>query len=326
MNLTARVRAIEKLPDYAASGIGSIAGSMLSPWQARQEAKTKRITAKSDADILQILAQAHAEAREMLVSDDVHIIGDLEIANTINQRIEFQERKRQANISSVVEQTARELGDKSAPDNEPDHDWTARFFNEVQDVSSEEMRSLWVRVLAGEIERSGSTSIRTLSVLKNLDQRTANLFGRLCSACVFLTPPDGQNAIIDARVPSLGKSAGQNSLRPYGLGFTELNCLNEHGLIISDYNSWQDYALAFAIEGKNQRPPVHLPFTFQDKRWALVPTEQRRQNKEMKLSGVALTGAGRELSRVVESMPLPEYAQALKDYFLREHLQMIQVK
>ncbi len=278
-----------------------------------------------DADILQIRAKAHAEAREMLVSNQVSVTGELEIADTVSQRIAFQERKRQANISSVVEQTASELGDKSVPHSEPDHDWTARFFREVQDVSSEEMRSLWARVLAGEIERSGSTSVRTLSVLKNLDQGTADLFRKLYSACVFLTIPDSQNTIIDARVPSLGKNAAQNSLRPYGLGFSELNRLNEHGLIISDYNSWYGYELVLGIEVGNQKPPVRLPFMFQDQRWVLVPTELGKQKKELKLLGVALTGAGKELSRVVELVPLPEYARALNGYFLREDLQMIQV-
>ena len=46
--------------------------------------------------------------------------------------------------------------------------------------------------------------------------------------------------MLDARVPSLGGNAAQNSLEAYGLGFGNLNVLNEHGLIIADYNSWFD--------------------------------------------------------------------------------------
>ena len=46
--------------------------------------------------------------------------------------------------------------------------------------------------------------------------------------------------ILDARVPSLGRSAGENSLQQFGLSFRELNILNEHGLIIGEYNSWYD--------------------------------------------------------------------------------------
>ena len=50
-------------------------------------------------------------------------------------------------------EAARQLGDKSVANSDPDHDWTARFFNGVQDVSSKEMQLLWAKVLAGEVER-----------------------------------------------------------------------------------------------------------------------------------------------------------------------------
>ena len=41
MDINLKVPAIEKLLDYAASGIGSVAGLMLASWKARQEAKAK---------------------------------------------------------------------------------------------------------------------------------------------------------------------------------------------------------------------------------------------------------------------------------------------
>ena len=197
--------AIEKLVDYTASGIGSVAGSMLAPWKARREAQAKQITAEGDATILLIQAEAQSKAREILVSRNTDVTGELNITNKVKQRIQFQEQKRQINIGSVVEEAASQLGDKRVANIEPDHDWTARFFNEVQDVSSGEMQSLWAKVLAGEVERAGSTSIRTLGILKNLDQVTARLFSRFCSACMYMSI--AENEIIDARVPSLGGNA-----------------------------------------------------------------------------------------------------------------------
>ena len=221
--------------DYAASGIGSVAGSMLAPWKARQEAQAKLIAAEGDATILQIQADAQSKAREILVSRNTDVTGELDITDKVKQRIQFQEQKRQINIGSVVEEAASQLGDKLVANIEPDHDWTARFFNEVQDVSSEELQSLWAKVLAGEVERAGSTSIRSLGILKNLDQVTARLFSRFCSVCMYTSIKEKE--IMDARVPSLGGNAGTNSLQKYGLNFSKLNRLNEHGLIISDYNS-----------------------------------------------------------------------------------------
>ena len=96
----------------------------------------------------------------------------------ITQRIEYQERKRQANISSVAREAARELGEKEVPQHEPDHDWVARFFSDVQDVSSEEMRRIWAQVLAGEVETPGATSVRTLATLRNLSASEAKAFSQ----------------------------------------------------------------------------------------------------------------------------------------------------
>lgn len=318
------VKALEKLVDYAASGIGSVAGAMLAPWIARREAQAKQIAAEGDAKILLLQAETQAKARKILMSQHTDVTGELDIADTVNQRIQFQERKRQINIASVVRQAANQLGDKEVENHEPDHDWTARFFNDVQDVSSEEMQSLWAKVLAGEVERAGSTSIQTLGILKNLDQTTARLFRKFCSVCLFLSP-DGKD-FMDARVPSLGGNAGSNSLGAYGLNFDALNLLNEHGLIISDYNSWFDYRLSVGLKADHSTQLIRIPFRFQNRYWVLIPTSERDLGEEFRLSGVAMTRSGRELSGVVDSEAMDEFSQALSSFFQREKLQMTEVE
>ena len=179
-NFTVNVPALEKLLDYTASGIGSVAGSMLAPWKARQEAKALAEQAQGQANAIQIIEDARNRARNELLSQPDSAHWELDVGSSISQRIRYQEEKRQRNIESVVRQAAEELEDKSVPDEEPDLDWTARFFSEVQDVSSEEMRTLWGKILAGEVERPGSTSIRTLTVLKNLTQPDAQLYSTFC--------------------------------------------------------------------------------------------------------------------------------------------------
>ena len=319
VNINLNVPALEKLLDYVASGIGSVAGPMLAPWKARKESDAKMIATEGEANSLKTIADAQSEARKSLVSQDVNFTGELDITNTINQRIQFQEEKRQRNIGSVVKHAVAELGDKSVPNSEPDHDWTARFFNDVQDVSSEELQKLWAKVLSGEVERPGSTSIQSLGILRNLDQNTAHLFRKLCSACVFVSP-DGK-AILDARVPSLGGNAGNNSLQAYGLNFDALNVLNEHGLIISDYNSWYDCRASIGLSSNNESQLIRIPFQFQGRYWVLTPKEPA-VGKEFKLHGVALTRAGRQLSRIVDSEPMNKYAQDLMKFFETKGLSM----
>ena len=281
MDVNVRVPGLEKLLDYAVGGVGAIAGPMLANWIASREGKARLTSTHFDAEVhlieteskarsLQIIADAQAQARQSIDTTIESGHGMVEITrDDIIQSIEFQGRKRLLNARSVVEDAADELGDKEVSDHEPDPDWTARFFNEIQDVSSEDMQSLWAKVLAGEVERPGSTSIRTLSILRNLDQASASLFGKLCSACVSLL--DG-NQFVDSRVLSLGGNAGSNALKKYGLSFVNLNVLNEHGLVIADYNSWRDYQVCIGIHlAQPEQEIFRHPFSFQGRSWVLLP-------------------------------------------------------
>lgn len=326
LTVNIQVPALEKLIDYTASGIGSVAGPMLATWRARREAEALRITAGGEADSMRIIAAAQADARSLLVAPDSTVSGELDLTQTVNQRIRFQEEKRQRNIAAVVGQAADQLGDKEVPDSETDHDWAARFFSDVQDVSSEEMQILWAKVLAGEMERAGSTSIRALNILRNLDQNTARLFGRLCSACVMLIVGDRQ--FLDARAPSLGGNAANNALQKYGFTFDTLNVLNEYGLIISDYDSWYDYRLCLwsLAQGPGQTTILRIPFKFQGKCWVFDSNAQRDINQELRLSGIALSRTGRELSNVVNLEPLEEYTTDLMNFVQSQNLQMTEVE
>lgn len=176
VNLTVKVPGLEVLVKYAASGIGAVAGPMLAPWRASREAQARIISAHAEADSVRIVADAQAAAQRTFASG-CSVEGALEISpEGISQRIEYQGRKRQANISFVVREAARQLGDKEVPQHEPDHDWAARFFAGVQDVSSEDMRIIWARILAGEVREPGVTSLRTLATLRNLSSSEARSF------------------------------------------------------------------------------------------------------------------------------------------------------
>ena len=187
-DITIRIPAIDKLLDYTASGVGAIAGPILANWKAvregrariaaaRADAEVREIEAGSEAKALDIIADAQAKARHHLAAPGEEVRGDIAISREdIAQSMEFQGRKRLANTRAVVNYAADELGGKEVPDHEPDPDWTARFFNEVQDVSSDEMQKIWARVLAGEVETPGRTSLRTLSILRDMSQKDAEKF------------------------------------------------------------------------------------------------------------------------------------------------------
>lgn len=196
IDLNVKIPALDKLLDYVASGVGAIGGPIFARWKARTQADVARIEAEGRADALRIDAQAHiettrliaeaqAEARRIVAADDSSLRGEVSIAEAIESRLEFQERKRDSNIRSVVGKAAEALDGKQVDRHEVDHDWVARFFADAQDVTSEDMQAIWAKILAGEVETPGRTSLHTLAALKNMSRRDAKLFETITQFVFF---------------------------------------------------------------------------------------------------------------------------------------------
>ena len=328
------VPAIDKLVDYTASGIGAVAGPMLAPWRAGKEAKARLIAAQATADEMTLLASSQAKSLDIIIEArkqanlslkdvDLTAVGETTMGGLVAQRIEYQEAKRQDNIKQVVSIAAEQLGDKTVQNREPDHDWTARFFNEIQDVTNDDMQHLWGKILAGEVELPGSTSLRTLSVLKNLDQQTAKLFVRLCSLAIASTG--------DMRVLNFGKHDNGNGLKKYGIDYGKLNYLEETQLITSDFNSWRDYGSCVGITFPGTatigvQQTVKVPLRFQGKYWVMYATGDATTVTELRLNGVAFSRAGMELSKFVQIENREEYATDFRTFFRSKQLRIVEAR
>lgn len=296
VDVNLKVPALEKLMDYTASGIGAIAGPMLAPWKAGRESKAKLIEAKGQADRLKLIAEAQAEARQHLVEPDDAGRGTLEIdASGITQRIEFQEKKRQANIAATVRHAAAELGDSEVPEHEPNPDWTARFFDCVQDVSSEDMQKLWAKVLSGEVQGPGTTSLRTLDVLRNMTPQDAAMFQEVCSYVIenFVFKLDE----IDTNPPSL----------TYG----NLLILENAGLINAGP------MLVANLRFKEQEGSALL--FYQDQ---LLRITTPTNTPQVSIPAYLLTPAGKELRWLAESTPRLEYLRHFARYLHRKNCEL----
>ena len=215
--------------------------------------------------------------------------------------------------------------------------WLNIFETEARPQSTEEGRLLFGRILAGEIKQPGSYSMRTLKSLGELDEKAAALFKELCSACVVmefpLTKPrhiagvkgldlyrDPEKNIFDMRVPALGGDPGQGDLSKYGFGFSELNVLNEYGLITSIYNSSFEYNLFL---NKENSLPI-ISFRHQGKDWILFSLPGRDKSQGFKWSGVELSQVGRELYSVVDQHSMDEYTEDLKKFLTEQDLTMVE--
>src|SRR5258705_13301622 len=117
----------------------------------------------------------------------------------------------------AADELKSETKDAASP-NEPEpppisEDWLNAFESEAAQLSSEQMQRLFGKILAGEIRRPTSYSIKTLKLMAQLDNQAATLFKRFCSLSISLRGPR-TNQIIDARVVSMGRP-GQNSLQQH---------------------------------------------------------------------------------------------------------------
>ena len=307
------VPAIEKLVDYSASGIGAVAGPLLAPWRAGREGKARvvaahadaeshRINTESDAESLRIIAAAQSEARQHLLPSDDHVGGTVEIGrNEIFQRIEFQEQKRLANISSVVNQAASELHGKEVPNDDPDPDWTARFFDCVQDVSSEEMRSIWARILSGEVESPGRTSLRTLDTLRNLTKEEAELFRNICDFVIghdFLFYEDSSHS-------------AQSKYRFDAIRYGNLLRLQDYNLVSVE----PGLGRSFELKSGSQ-----LILDYQND--GLVIVNRRGQTSTVNIPIVRLTTSGISLGRFIQCNPQMEYLETFAAFLNGNHCQL----
>ena len=121
--------------------------------------------------------------------------------------------REQVNLDKVSRQAAIEIQETSKLTNQAEQegsentitdDWLNTFEIEARQKSSEEMQAYFGRVLAGEIRKPGSFSIRTVRILASLDQETATHFARLCSLCISFDSGD-------VRVSSLAGNANSNA-------------------------------------------------------------------------------------------------------------------
>ena len=322
-DLALRVPGVGKLVAYLASGIGGAASTLFAPVAARLQGRADVTAARYRGEVLRLEAQAQADARELLVPAETAVVrGELDIGEVVRQKVEYQQAKRVRNIQGVVWLAAEELGDESVPDEEVDHDWTSRFFSDVQDVSSEQMQVLWARVLAGQVRNPGSVSIRTLNVLRHLDRSVAEQFGVLRSMCISM--PFGSG--VDTRVSSLGGLAGQNCLGGYGFNFDSLNGLHEYGLILSSYNARADYRGAIGRSPDVGGFVVRYPFAFEGRWWVLKPVgdDPNWTADPFWVSGIALTRAGVQLFDVVDVVPQDRYREDLVAFFAKDGFAMVE--
>lgn len=280
--------------------------------------------------------RAETEARIKIIEENaVQIAGQMKVPPEYARRAEnkFAEKiiREQINLDKISGIAANDLkkeefdsaADQSTDSNEEktiSDDFLNSFEEEARQKSTEGMQLLFGRILAGEIRKPGTYSIRTVKILGQLDQNAARVFRQACSMCAVIEVPIG-GAILDIRIPSLNRDPEFHVLGKYGLGFSLINMLQEYGLIISELDTVFRYNLCIV----NQDPPAATAFLHQGRYWVLDPLPEWDKNKKINVMGLAFSRAGCELFPIVDLDPIERYTQDLKKFFAQHNLHMMEV-
>ncbi|NMF90988.1 DUF2806 domain-containing protein [Aromatoleum petrolei] len=175
-------------------------GSLLKPWQMRREGRTAIDMRREE---LLVLAQAEVDA-EAIRSGQKFLLPDGTVSEqqsapvllpssptqplllpsidqVAQQNARIEAIRREISLAKVVVFAEQELvhDTQEPPEEKVSDDWLHRWREHAAGVSSDELQSLWGKILAGEIKKPGRYSPRTLEFLKNLSQDEAKAIERL---------------------------------------------------------------------------------------------------------------------------------------------------
>lgn len=191
--------------------------------------------------------------------------------------------RQQNNLEAVLETAFYEIEQVTeSSDESVDEDWFVRFLDIAKDISNEDMQRIWGKILAGEISKPGSFSLRTLDIVRNLSQKEAAVFQRV-APLIIIAIPSGACVI------------SREHVTKYGVTYGEIVRLDECGLV-------------------NSNPFLSLTATVSDEDHALalnrsvaLGAKSATNATEISTGVYTLTAAGQELFRIVETEPNDEY-------------------
>jgi hypothetical protein len=167
-----------KAKSRALAALDRLIGSALDIPAAWLESISRR--KRQEENINERLVEEDAQAAIYLLRDQ-RDVG----ARTIQRFAEDQTRKqrnREAVAAGAVEELrslpagTSETGTTAAEDEPINEDWLNIFSAHAENASSEHLRGLWARILAGEIRQPGSFSLTTLRTIAELDKDIATMF------------------------------------------------------------------------------------------------------------------------------------------------------
>ena len=120
-------------------------------------------------------AESYAAIKKAETETEVELL-KLQGEEKIAQYVLARNKQKAENVEEIVSKAKQQFAPDEQVSEEPvEKDWMNRFLNIAEEISDKEMQDIWGRVLAGEIKKPKSYSIRTLEVLRNISKSEAKL-------------------------------------------------------------------------------------------------------------------------------------------------------
>lgn len=213
---------------------------------------------------------------------------DRELIERTKYRLFQQEVNRQRNLEDILEKADAALtvdGGEQQTEQEVDGDWFKQFTNYAQDISNEDLRTLWARILANEVKRPDTYSLRTLDFLRLLSKKEAEVIRSMAQFVLYDVNDDAY--ILNSKTTEEFK-------------FNEIMVLMELGLL--------DNSSGLAINVEKRGAPTINFFLHHHGTGLFVFTEQEKLFVHI----YKLTSMGKEIMALNDNVPLN--INYVKDY------------
>lgn len=189
------------------------------------------------------------------------------IDNFYKETLEGQRAK-----ESIAGFAIQELEKNPAPDDvgRPTPTWDRRFLKYASDILDEDAQRLWGRILAGELSKPGSFSLKTLEILYTLETENASEFAKIAPHMMC------------------GSYAAVESVMPLDVDHYPIKTLESLGLLM--LNASRVHESYVAVENR------HYAAIQKNARTA----GQQHQDAKFLFNCISLTQSGSEILKIVD--------------------------
>lgn len=228
---------------------------------------------------------------------------DSTLDDRYKKRRQQEARRAQSNLEQIFK-LALDYAPASSAQESLDLDWLHIFTEHAQQISNPSMQQLWARILAAESAKPGSFAMRTLTLLRRLTTRDADVLARAQSLTAH-DPQHGSYKIVTGyyRKPNiftlvtLDKPVQLNIARA-GLSYPDLLTLSELGVLYPSAIESAEMSAGASFELQYGTTRVQL----QTRRRSIVMTYYK------------YTAQGEELLRLLPAASHEPFIQLLEDY------------